>query len=58
MDVSHKIGNTVSGIHNIKQDSGVAISADLKVSKQCGIAGSKGNQFLGLKRRNITNKRL
>ena len=57
MDVSHKIGDIVSGIHNTKQDSGVAISADMKVSKQCGIAGSKGNQFIGLKRRNITSKR-
>ena len=31
-------------------------SADMKVSEQCGIAVSKGNQILGLIRRNITYK--
>ena len=35
---------------------GVTISADMKVSEQCGIAASKGNQILGLIRRNITYK--
>ena len=28
----------------------------MKVSEQCGIAASKGNQILGLLRRNITYK--
>ena len=28
----------------------------MKVSEQCGIAGSKGNQLIGLIRRNITYK--
>ena len=37
-------------------DLGVTISADMKVSEQCGIAASKGNQILGLIRRNITYK--
>ena len=32
------------------------ISADMKVSEQCGIAASKGNKILGLIRRNITYK--
>ena len=38
----------------------MTISADMKVSEQCGIAASKGNQILGLIRKNITykNKRL
>ena len=35
---------------------GVTISADMKVSEQCGIAVSKSNQILGLIRRNITYK--
>ena len=39
-----------------KKDLGVTISADMKVSEQCGIAASKGNQILGLIRRNITYK--
>ena len=37
-------------------DLGVTISADIKVSKQCGNAASKGNQTIGLIRRNITYK--
>ena len=35
---------------------GLRSSADMKVSEQCGIAASKGNQILGLIRRNITYK--
>ena len=34
-------------------DLGVTISADMKVSEQCGIGASQGNQILGLIRRNI-----
>ena len=30
--------------------------ANMKVSEQCGIAASKGNQFLGMIRRNVTYK--
>ena len=32
-------------------------SADMKVSEQCGIAAPKGNQILGLIRRNITYRK-
>jgi len=32
------------------------ISADMKVSEQCGIAAAKGNQIHGLIRRNIVYK--
>ena len=35
---------------------GVTFSVDMKVSEQCGIAASKGNQILGLIRRTITYK--
>ena len=31
-----------------EKDLGVTFSADMKVSEQCGIAGSKLNQILGL----------
>ena len=41
-----------------EKDLGVTISADMKVSEQCGIAASKGNQILGLIRRNITYKEI
>ena len=39
-----------------EKDLGVTFSADMKVSEQCGIAASKGNKFLGLRRRTITYK--
>ena len=47
LDVNYKIK---------EKDLGITISADMKVSEQCGIAASKGNQILGLIRRNITYK--
>ena len=42
LNVNYKIGDTVLG----------RISADMKVSNQCSIATSKGNQILELIRRN------
>ena len=35
---------------------GVSMNANMKVSEQCRIAASKGNQILGMIRRNITYK--
>ena len=35
---------------------GVTISADMKVSEQCGIAASNSNQSFGLIRRYVTYK--
>ena len=50
--------NTMSGtvINTTLKDLGLSISADMKVSEQCGIAASKGNQIRGLIRRNIVYK--
>ena len=56
LDVNYKIGDTVLGTTVKEKDLGVTISADMKVSEQCGIAASRGNQILGLIRRNITYK--
>ena len=56
LDVNYKMGATVLGTIIKEKDLGVTISADMKVSEQCGIAASKGNQTLGLIRRNITYK--
>ena len=56
LDVNYKMGDTVLGTTVKEKDLGVTISADMKVSEQCGIAASKGNQILGLIRRNITYK--
>ena len=54
LNVNYKMGDTVLGTTVKEKDLGVTISADMKVSEQCGIAASKGNQILGLIRRNIT----
>ena len=35
---------------------GIAMNANMKVSEQCRIAASKGNQVIGMIRRNITCK--
>ena len=56
LNVNYKMGATVLGTTVKEKDLGVTISADMKVSQQCGIAASKGNQILGLIRRNITYK--
>ena len=39
-----------------KKDLGLTMNANMKVSEQCRIAASKGNQVLGMIRRNITYK--
>ena len=56
LNVNYKMGDTVLGTNVKEKDLGVTISADMKVSEQCGIAASKGNKILGLIRRNITYK--
>ena len=44
-------------LFNVKEkDLGVIMNANMKVSEQCRIAASKGNQVLGMIRRNITYK--
>ena len=39
-----------------EKDLGVSMNANMKVSEQCRIAASMGNQILGMIRRNITYK--
>ena len=56
LNVNYKMGDTILGTTVKEKDLGVTISADMNVSEQCGIAASKGNQILGLIRRNITYK--
>ena len=48
------MGDTVLGTTVKENDLGITISADMKVSEQCGIAASKSNRIVGLIRRNIT----
>ena len=56
LDINYNMGDTVLGTTVKEKDLGITISADMKVSEQCGIAATKGNQILGLIRRNITYK--
>ena len=55
-EYKYKMGDAVLGRTTQEKDLGVTFSADMKVSEQCGIAVSKGNQILGLIRRNIMYK--
>ena len=55
-DAQYTMGDTVLNITVKKKDLGLTISTDMKVSEQCGIATAKGNQIIGLIRRNIVYK--
>ena len=47
-DAQHTMGDTVLNTIGKEKDLGLIISADMKVSEQCGIAAAMGNQILGL----------
>ena len=52
------MGGTVPNT-NVKQNVlGLAFNADMKVSELVGIAAAKGNQILGIIRRNIVYKEI
>ena len=53
MDKEYKMEDVMLGKTTKEKDLGVTLSIDMKVSEQCGIAASKGNQ-IGLIRRTIT----
>ena len=50
------MGGTILSKTVNEKDLGVTMNANMKVSEQCRIATSKGNQVLGMIRRNITYK--
>ena len=50
----YEMHNTVLLKTSKEKDIGMTISADWKVSEQCGIGARKGNQLLGMIKRNIT----
>ena len=56
LDVNYKMGETVLDSTVKEKDIGVTMCDDMKVSEQCGIVASKGNQIRWLIRRNITYK--
>ena len=54
--MNYEMGETIL-IKTVKEkDLGVSMNANMKVSEQCRIAASKGNQVIGMIRRNITYK--
>ena len=55
-DINYNMGDTVLGTTVKEKDIGIKISADMKVSEQCRIAASKGNQILGLVRKKLAYK--
>ena len=55
-DAQYTMGDTVLNTTLKEKDLGLTISADMKVSEQCGIAAAKGNQILGLIRRKLVYK--
>ena len=52
--MNYEMGGTILGKTAKVKDLGVSINANMKVSEQCRIAASKGNQVLGMIRRNLT----
>ena len=56
VDAQYTMGSTLLNTNLREKDLGLTISADMTVSEQCGIATAKGNQTLGLIRRNIVYK--
>ena len=53
---NYEMGGTILSKTVKEKDLGVSMNANMKVSEQCRIAASKGNQVLGMIRRNITYK--
>ena len=54
--MNYEMGGTILSKTGKEKDLGVSMNANMKVSEQCIIAASKGNQVLGMIRRNITYK--
>ena len=52
--MNYEMGGTILGKTVKEKDLGVTMNANMKVSEQCRIAASQGNQFLGIIRRNVT----
>ena len=53
---NHEMGGTILCKTVKEKYLGVTMNANMKVSEQCRIAASTGNQVMGMIRRNITYK--
>ena len=54
--MNYEMGGTILSKTGKEKYLGVTMNANMKVSEQCRIAASKGNQVLGMIRRIITHK--
>ncbi len=54
--MNYEMGGTILSKTVKEKDLGVTVNANMKVSEQCRIPASKGNQVIGMIRRNITYK--
>ena len=54
--MNYEMGGTILSKTVKEKYLGVLMNANMKVSEQCSIAASKGNQVLGMIRRNISYK--
>ena len=54
--MNYEMGGTILSKTVKEKDLGVTMNDNMKVSQQCRMAASKGNQVLGMIRRNITYK--
>ena len=54
--MNYEMGGTILSKTVKEKDLGVTMNANMKVSEQCRIAASNGNQVLGMIGRNITYK--
>ena len=52
--MDYEMGGTILSKTVKEKYLGITMNANMKVSEQCRIAASKGNQVLGMIRRNIT----
>ena len=52
--MTYEMGGTIVSTTVKEKDLGVTMNANMKVSEQCRIAAPKGNQVLGMIRRNLT----
>ena len=55
-DAQYTRSGTVLNTTVKEKHLGLTISADIKVSQQCGIAAAMGNQFFGFIKRNLVYK--
>ena len=54
--MNYEMGGTILSKTVKEKDVGVTINSNMEVSEQCRIAASKGNQVIGMIRRNIKYK--